>query len=291
MNERRGSMYLITGLVLGVAIGLVYSWVISPVEYVNAAPDALREDFKSQYLTLVAAAYMSSGDLERAKARLNELGDADFAQLVAIEAQRALAEGRPDSETSALGLLAAALGQAPTPVFTQNAVTALPTVELTSTPSPTPVISEFTDTPILPTESTIQPTDAGSIAEPTITLLPTRTPSPTPGNPFELLDMSLICDPTRNEALIQVETQDASGSPVPGVEFIVIWDGGEDHFFTGLMPEFGMGYADFSMTPGISYILRVAEGGDPIPDLTAAECEGTGGERYWGSWRLIFGQP
>jgi hypothetical protein len=284
-------MYLITGLVLGVAFGLVYSWVISPVEYVNAAPNSLREDYKSQYLTLVAAAYLSSGDLERAKARLHELGDADFAQLVAIEAQRALAEGRPTSETSALGLLAAALGQGPTLVFTPIATTALPTVELTNTQSPTPVISERTDTPTSPTESTIQPTDVGSTAEPTNTLLPTRTPSPTPGDPFELLDISLVCDPTRNEALIQVETQDASGGPVPGVEFIVIWDGGEDHFFTGLMPEFGLGYADFSMTPGVTYVLRLAEGGDPIPDLVAAECEGTAGERFWGSWRLIFKQP
>lgn len=284
-------MYLITGLVLGVAFGLIYSWVISPVEYVNAAPNALREDFKSQYLTLVAAAYLSSGDLERAKARLNELGSADFAQLVVIEAQRALAEGRPDSETSALGLLAVALGQGPTPVSSPIATTALPTVELTYTQTPTPVISERINTPTLQAESTIQPTDVGNTTEPTNTLLPTRTPSPTPGDPFELLDMSLVCDPTRNEALIQVETQDASGGPVPGVEFVVIWDGGEDHFFTGLMPDFGLGYADFSMTPGVTYVLRIAEGGDPIPDLVAAECEGTAGERYWGSWRLIFGQP
>lgn len=291
MNNRRGSMYLITGIVLGVAFGLVYSWIISPVEYVNAAPDSLREDFKGQYIALVAAAYLSNGDLERAKARLNELGNAEFAQLVAIEAQRALAEGRPNSETSALGLLAAALGQGPTLVSTPIATTAFPTVELTNTQSPTPVISESTDTPTLPTESTIQPTNVESTAEPTNTLLPTRTSSPTPGDPFELLDMSLVCDPTRNDALIQVETQDASGEPVPGVEFIVIWDGGEDHFFTGLMPEFGLGYADFSMTPGVTYVLRIAEGGDPIPDLIAAECEGTAGERYWGSWRLIFRQP
>jgi hypothetical protein len=291
MNDKRGSMYLITGLILGIAFGLVYSWVVSPVEYVNAAPNALRDDFKSQYLTLVSAAYMANGDLERAKARLNELREGDIAQVVAMEAQRALAEGRPSNEASALGLLAVALGQGPTPVVTPLATLASPSVEVTVTQSPTPVINERTDVPSPPAESTVQPTLIELTSIPTNTLLPTRTASPTAGAPFELLDMSLFCDPERDEALIRVETRDAAGSPVPGVEFIVNWDGGEDHFFTGLMPEFGLGYADFSMTPGVTYVLRLAEGGDPIPNLTAAECEQSGGERYWGSWQLIFAQP
>jgi hypothetical protein len=291
MNEKRGSMYLVTGFILGLAFGLVYSWVVSPVEYVNAAPNSLREDFKRQYLTLVSVAYMTSGDLERAKARLNELGEADIAQVVAIEAQRALAEGRPSSEAQALASLAAALGQAPASVVSPMVTMTSPLIELTATQSPTPVLKDQAEQPSPPPELTIQPTMIDQTPQPTNTLLPTRTASPTEGAAFELMDMSLICDPEIAEALLQVETRDAAGEPVPGVEFIVNWDGGEDHFFTGLKPELGLGYADFSMTPGITYVLRLAEGGDPIPDLMAAECELSGGERYWGSWRLIFAQP
>ena len=45
------------------------------------------------------------------------------------------------------------------------------------------------------------------------------------------------------------------------------------------------------MTPGVVYTLRLAEGGQIIPNLSASECEAADGNRYWGSWLLIFEQP
>lgn len=86
--ERRGSWYLLTGAVLGVAIGLIYSWVISPVKYVDAPPYALRADYKEEYRLLVASAYMYSSDLVRAQNRLAQLKDDNPAQSVAMQAQR-----------------------------------------------------------------------------------------------------------------------------------------------------------------------------------------------------------
>ncbi len=100
-----------------------------------------------------------------------------------------------------------------------------------------------------------------------------------------------MCNPNLGGALIQVEARDAAGQPVPGVEILVLWDGNEDRFFTGLKPELGLGYADFTMTPGVTYLLRLAEGGQPVPDLTPSECDREDGERYWGSWLLVFVQP
>jgi hypothetical protein len=88
-----------------------------------------------------------------------------------------------------------------------------------------------------------------------------------------------------------VDVRDAADDGVPGIEVIVHWDEGEDHFFTGMKPELGLGYADFTMTPGVTYLLQLAEGGQSVPDLTPAECEDNGGDRYWGSWMLIFVQP
>jgi hypothetical protein len=85
-----------------------------------------------------------------------------------------------------------------------------------------------------------------------------------------------------------VEIQDAAEQPVPSIELVVIWDGGEDHFFTGLKPELSLGYADFLMTPGVVYSLRLVDGGQTVNDLTAAECLSDDGSRYWGSWILTF---
>jgi hypothetical protein len=75
------------------------------------------------------------------------------------------------------------------------------------------------------------------------------------------------------------------------VEVTVVWEGGEDRFFTGLKPEKGPGYADFSMEPGVVYTLQLASGGQPVPDLSAAGCESESGESYWGSWSLVFARP
>ena len=75
------------------------------------------------------------------------------------------------------------------------------------------------------------------------------------------------------------------------MEVVATWPGGEQLFYTGLKPELGVGYADIEMTPGITYTLRLAGAGQSVSDLTAFECEESGGERYWGSWLLTFIQP
>ena len=114
-SDRRGSWYLLTGVVLGVALGLVYSWLISPVRYVDATPYSLRSDYKDQYRTLVAIAYLYSHDLLRAEGRLAQLKDSNPGQTLAQQSQRALAAGHPEEEIRALGMLAIALSGQTTP--------------------------------------------------------------------------------------------------------------------------------------------------------------------------------
>ena len=281
--EKRGNWYLLTGLILGVAFGLVYAWVVSPVQYVDAGPNSLREDFKDQYRLLVALAYLSDNNYVRAEARLKELKDPDIAQTLAMQAQRSLADGKTEMETRALSLLAVALGEGPTPVVTMPTATA--TVAPSPTSTPTPVVAEPTASPASVTEIATQ---APRTLQPTATPLPSRTPTATPGDPFLLEEQSLVCDPALTASLIQIKVYDAAGQEVPGVEAIVNWDGGEEHFFTGLKPELGLGYADFVMNTGVTYVLRLADGGQPVPDLTPAECEGEAGTRYYGSWLLVF---
>jgi len=77
MNDDRGSWYLLTAILLGLGLGLVYSWVISPAEFIDTPPFSLREDYKDRYRASIAAAYMATGNLQRAQARLDLLRDED----------------------------------------------------------------------------------------------------------------------------------------------------------------------------------------------------------------------
>ena len=123
MNEdERGNWYLITGVVLGIILGILFAWVISPVEYVDTAPESLTNEFKDQYRVLIASAYVANGDLVRAKARLELLDEPDIYLVVAEQAQQMLAEGGSVEEAQALGRLALALGQGiPQPEITATA--------------------------------------------------------------------------------------------------------------------------------------------------------------------------
>ena len=292
--DRRGSWYLLTGAVLGAALGLFYSWVISPVKYVDAPPYTLRADFKDDYRALVAAAYLYSGDLVRARDRLAQLNDDVPAQTLAMQAQRALAEGRPEEEVRALEMLSMALGGGVIPDTTSITPTQAATlIPPTSAFTSTPLLLESTASPTFPIQATLTP--------PTILITPasttgdqpsrTGTPTSTPGAPFVMKETQLVCNINQTEPLIQVEIKDAAGQVVPSVEVMVTWDGGEDHFFTGLKPELGLGYADFVMTPKVVYTVSLADGGQVVDDLTAAECVADEDSRYWGSWFLIFVQP
>lgn len=65
--------FIIIGI--GIAIGLVYGWIINPVEYVDTAPDSLRMDYKTDYVLMVAEAYQVEQNLDLAVQRLALLGE------------------------------------------------------------------------------------------------------------------------------------------------------------------------------------------------------------------------
>jgi hypothetical protein len=70
----------------------------------------------------------------------------------------------------------------------------------------------------------------------------------------------------------------------------IVWDTGQDHFFTGLKPELGIGYGDFGMTEGLSYTLQLEDSTQPVAELFTHVCESEGLESYLGSWLLRFEQ-
>jgi len=293
-QDRRGSWYLLTGLVIGIGLGLVYSWVLSPVKYVDAPPYALRVDYKDDYRVLVAAAYLYSGDLVRAKDRLTQLKDNDITQSLALQAQRAMTEGRPEGEIKALGILTMALVQGKTTIDSsilpgQSSAEGSPTMVTSPTPPDLQPAGASTLVPQTSLNSeSVMNTPGPTIPNPTFSEV---TSVPTLGSLFVLEDTTLVCNPDQPQPMIQVQVQDAEGHPISGVGIVVTWEGGEDHFFTGLKPELGVGYADFLMIPGVVYSLTMANGGQAANDLTAAECLSADQSQYWGSWMLTFILP
>ncbi|MFC1879516.1 hypothetical protein ACFLZW_06340 [Chloroflexota bacterium] len=322
MNEERGPWYLLTGLVIGLLLGLFYAWIAQPVEYVETTPGSLRADFKDQYRALIASAYMSNQDLVRAQARLELLEDEDILRAIAEQAQRKLAQDGASQEARALGILAIALGQGgapaepiqnpPTQILTTTATLAAtftqtpePTATATHTPtaSPTPTASATATQPLstaisqTPTPENSPTPDGEStptetpIPRPTDTPTFTPTPTLTPGAPFVLVDSQKVCEQELVQPLIQVFAEAANGQPLPGVLVIVTWEGGEERFYTGLKPEKGAGYADFTPVPGEIYTLHLGEAGETASGLGAVQCTRPGGDDYWGYWLLKFVQP
>lgn len=78
----RWARFLIA-IALGILVGLVYGWVVTPVQYVDTSPDSLRQDFKADYVLMVAEAYQAEGDLSLAVRRLALLGDDPPVEIVA----------------------------------------------------------------------------------------------------------------------------------------------------------------------------------------------------------------
>ena len=62
-------------IILGIAAGLLYGWVIDPVDYTDTPPESLRADFKADYVLMVAEIYAVEGDFNAALQRLAYLGD------------------------------------------------------------------------------------------------------------------------------------------------------------------------------------------------------------------------
>jgi hypothetical protein len=79
---------------------------------------------------------------------------------------------------------------------------------------------------------------------------------------------------------------DAEGQQQPSIELLVRWDGKDDHFFTGLKPEVGPGYADFGLVKGQTYqVVVIGAESQVAQGIEATTCEGQG---YLATWQVVF---
>ncbi|MGC8856480.1 MAG: hypothetical protein ACP5QU_06755 [Anaerolineae bacterium] len=275
---------ILLALLAGLGLGLLYSWVISPVRYVDTTPASLRADFKDRFRTLIAAAYAASRNLDRARARLSTLGDSDPVQALSAQAQRMLAAGESFPAIQQVARLASDL---------QNAADVTPLASLTSPPPARPSPLPTLNTPTVITTS--EPVFTAEVTnEPPLVVTSTPRPLPTPtaiaGPPFRLISQESLCDENLPEGLLQIIIQDRNRQQLAGIEIIITWLNGEDHFFTGLKPEMGNGYADFAMQSEVVYSVQIASEGAPISNIQAPSCTTPSGRPFLGSIRLIFQQ-
>lgn len=275
MDQNRGNWYLLTGLFLGLVLGIVYSWVISPISQVDTHPNLLRDDYKDIYRSLISRAYRANINLPRAEARLELIGDQEPALALAAQAQRFLAESEDNEMALILANLSSVLQTANKPVPTMP--------QPTSTPVPENSNGSNGNTDQNTDDSTPSPTNG---------VISSTTPSPTDSPPFILQDSSPICDPTLGESLIQVIATDGSGEGIPGVTLeISLGTDPTEVFYTGLKPELGLGYADFSAEPGLTYQLEIPESGLIITDIEVPTCQTESEDSYWGSWEIYITHP
>lgn len=75
-------IYFVGAIIVGIGIGLYYGWVVSPVQFFDTTPATLRIDYQTDYVLMVAEAYVSEQDATLAVERLYFLGAANPTEIV-----------------------------------------------------------------------------------------------------------------------------------------------------------------------------------------------------------------
>jgi hypothetical protein len=286
MIRRTDFLILAGGVILGLTLGLIYAWLIDPVELVNTTPDLLRIDHRHEWVRLVALSYAADGDLERAETRLEPLARDDVEEALVALIEAYAAQGRPAETMRALSRLANELGvytPAMDVYLSASSATPLP-------PSPTPPAAEPTPSP-----TALPPT--APPATPTPIVLATTSPLPTPiASPYRVLTRTAICTGTASQLQVLVwyppqeppegeEEEPPQRAPLTGVVLWLTWPGGADRAVTGLRPWIDPGYADFQLEPEVPYALSIDEPNAPVlSGLTAPACPAASQP---GSWRIV----
>ncbi len=96
-------------IAFGLAAGLVYGWVVDPVEYVDTAPTSLRADYRVDYVLMAAESYHYDHNLELAARRMSFLGSDHPSQITTQALSYALQHNFSDKDQHLLQELSAAL--------------------------------------------------------------------------------------------------------------------------------------------------------------------------------------
>ena len=96
-------------MLVGLGAGLLFGWVISPVEYKDTNPSTLRYDYQTDYVLMVAEVYDSTKDMNQALRQLALLGSNPPSQIVLQSMAHALQLGYSSSDLTLIQNLATSL--------------------------------------------------------------------------------------------------------------------------------------------------------------------------------------
>ncbi|MBN1878192.1 MAG: hypothetical protein JXA33_28490 [Anaerolineae bacterium] len=315
---------LIVGLLIGLAGGLVYTWVLAPPAYYDTYPPLMRNDFRADWIRMTAFAYGIEGDMQRTQLRLQDLSEAETRAALTGALDDAITTGRPLEELKRLAELALMYGidtpavhiyledemssLSPTPTTFVTTPTPAPTPTASPTPTafptltpeptlPTPLLTfsptvEFTNTDMITGTLPVTATTSQTPTLPPLNILPT----PQPALPYMIISQTVTCtaQPRIAISLVTTHTVKVYGREreetvgLPAQEIWLSWDEGADRAVTGMKPEMGLGYADFIVTPQRLYKLYIGTPvGIPIATLQIEACLGPT-ETLWATWSLTI---
>jgi len=110
-TKAQSNLYLLTGLIIGLLLGLVFSISVFPAENAQALPNELNDAAKAEYRVMIATAYVANQDLNRALSRLELLQDPDPLAVLTAQAQNMLSNGDSEHAAKALAELVSQLSQ------------------------------------------------------------------------------------------------------------------------------------------------------------------------------------
>ncbi len=287
MTSQARFFALSLGVLLGLVLGLVYAWLIDPVQLYNTTPPLLRSDYRHEWIRLAALGYVADGDMDRALARLKGLRKQDIQDALAAMIEAYAAHGQPAPTMRRLSQLAQHLGVYTPAMQVYLETSETPSGGLLPTPIPTSPALLVSPTPPAPTPTA------------TASYFPVITPIP---SPYRVIAQNLACEGTPGQLRVWVQAPPppeptvtpsprrptptpAGPRPLEGVVLWLLWADGADRAVTGLRPWMSPGYADFQLQPGVFYALSVEEPNAPvISGLALPSCP----DGQQGSWEIVI---
>lgn len=245
----------LASLIIGVALGLLLTWVIWPVEFKNADPADLRPTLRDDYIRMISLAYEADGDVARARQRLGALRLTNPAQTFNELIEREIRNASDPATPDALVHLAQALDLKP------------PYTAMRPPPQPR----------------------SGA----PITVFVVATPVNTAPS-FQLIEHAqLSCVDEPENAYLRFFVRNAAGRDLPNIAIEIRGKDMNETIYTGLKPERGLGYADYEAAPGTYAVTILNSQTETFANLVIGEmpanCKADKGVTPRG-WKLVFQQ-
>lgn len=68
-------IFILLGLAIGIGLGLAVGWVFWPTEFTDANPTVLEDQYRRDYVQLIADSYALDNNLAAAQQRIDDLGE------------------------------------------------------------------------------------------------------------------------------------------------------------------------------------------------------------------------